>query len=173
MAKFEEERIHASGGGHKGRGHPCGEWHNQGQGNYKWDKLEEANTSLGGKVIFLKTPFCDAVIDEATSTKEMLYHELSTYSKICCHCVGTTSNVNLSGTQKELLLWHWKLGISRHQFQELMQPIKAHESSVICHEMPPVIIPILKPPQKLKTPHFVSPVNWLVLNAMCLKLIDQ
>ena len=82
----------------------------------------------------------------------MLDHEFSTYSKICCPCVGTTSNANLSGPQKELLLWHWKLGISMYRIQELMRPIKAHESSGVCHEMPPVINPIFKSTPNLKTP---------------------
>ncbi len=31
-----------------------------------------------------------------------------------------------------------------HSVQELMQPIEAHESSFICHEMPPVITPVFK-----------------------------
>ncbi len=94
--------------------------------------------SLGGKVNFAgQCHFTDALIDEATSTKETLHHKFSTYSKTCCACVGTTSNANLSGPQKELLLWHWKLGISMYWIQKLMQHIEAHESSGICHEMHP------------------------------------
>ncbi len=114
---------------------------------------KEYGFSLGGKVNFAgRRHFTDALIDEDTSTKETLDHEFSTYSKICCPCVGTTSNANLSGPQKELLLWHWKLGISMYRIQELMRPIKAHESSGVCHEMPPVINPIFKSTPNLKTP---------------------
>ncbi len=43
-AKFEEKRNHASSGGCKGEGHPCGYWHNQGRGNYERNKLGVTNT---------------------------------------------------------------------------------------------------------------------------------
>ncbi len=109
--------------------------------------------SLGGKVNFARRHhFTDALIVETTPTKEMLDHKFSTYSKICCPCVGTASNANQSGPQKELLLWHWKLGISMYQIQELMQPIKAHESSFVCHDMSCLITSIFKSTSNLKSP---------------------
>jgi hypothetical protein len=40
-------------------------------------------------------------------------------------CVGTDGNANLSGPQKELLTWHWKLGISMQRIQEMMRENKA------------------------------------------------
>ncbi len=80
----------------------------------------EYGFSLGGKVNFTgQCHFTDALIDEDTSTEEILDHEFSTYSKICCCCVGTTSNANLSEPQKEVLFWYRKLGISTYQIQEL------------------------------------------------------
>ncbi len=39
-----------------------------------------------------------------------------------------------------------------YHIQEIMQPIKAHESSGVHHEMPPVITPIFKSTPNLKTP---------------------
>ncbi len=39
-----------------------------------------------------------------------------------------------------------------YRIQELRQPVKSHESSGICHEMPSVITPIFKSTQNLKTP---------------------
>ena len=39
-------------------------------------------------------------------------YEFNCYSKMCCTCVGVEENVNLTNAQKELLLWHLKLGIS-------------------------------------------------------------
>jgi hypothetical protein len=36
-------------------------------------------------------------------------------------CVGTTKNVNLSAPQKELLHWHWTLGIIMSCIQEMMR----------------------------------------------------
>jgi hypothetical protein len=35
-------------------------------------------------------------------------------------CVGDAENANLTSPQRELLLWHWKLGISMYRVQELM-----------------------------------------------------
>jgi hypothetical protein len=36
-------------------------------------------------------------------------------------CVGIPDNENLSTPQKELLKWHWKLGISMYRIQEMMR----------------------------------------------------
>ncbi len=87
-----------------------------------------------------------------TPTKETLDHEFSTYYKPCYPCIGTASNANLSRPQKELLLWHWKIGISIYCIQELMQLIEAHESCCVCHWMPPIITPIFKSSPNLKPP---------------------
>jgi hypothetical protein len=43
------------------------------------------------------------------------------FSHFCGPCVGTTENENLSAPQKELLKWHWKLGISMYRIQEVMR----------------------------------------------------
>ncbi len=48
-----------------------------------------------------------------TGPKHILY--------FCGPCIGTTENENLSATQKELLKWHWKLGISMYHIQEMMR----------------------------------------------------
>ena len=36
-------------------------------------------------------------------------------------CVGDVENENLSVGQRELLLWHWKLGIGMQQVQAMMR----------------------------------------------------
>ncbi len=114
---------------------------------------KEYGLCLSGDVNFAgQHHVADAIINEFTQTKEFLGRKFSTYSKICCPCVGTAFNTNLSGPQKELLLWHWNLGFSMCQIQEVMQPIKAYESSGVCHEMPHVITPIFKSTANLKTP---------------------
>jgi hypothetical protein len=41
--------------------------------------------------------------------------------------VASDSNTNLSSAQKELLLWHWKLGISMQRVQELMKEVEMQE----------------------------------------------
>jgi hypothetical protein len=41
--------------------------------------------------------------------------------------VAVDENANLSSAQKELLLWHWKLGISMQRVQELMRVVEVEE----------------------------------------------
>ncbi len=114
---------------------------------------KEYGFSLGGSINFAGCHhFSDDLLGGATPTKETLDHEFSTNSKICCPCIGTACIANLSGPQKELLLWHWKIGISMYYIQELMHPIKACNSSGVCNEMPPVITLIFKSNPNLNTP---------------------
>jgi hypothetical protein len=35
--------------------------------------------------------------------------------------VGAAENENISAAQKELLKWHWKLGIGIYRIQEMMR----------------------------------------------------
>jgi len=58
--------------------------------------------------------------------------------------VGVPDNHNLSSAQKELLLWHWKLGISMQRVQQLMQVAELHESSSAVTAMDRVIVPRIK-----------------------------
>ena len=44
------------------------------------------------------------------------------YSCFCGSCVRSPANQNLLMGQKELFLWHWKLGVSMHQIQGFMKP---------------------------------------------------
>ena len=39
-------------------------------------------------------------------------NEWENYYKLCGNCVGAPANKNITGTHKELLLCHWKLGVS-------------------------------------------------------------
>jgi hypothetical protein len=43
------------------------------------------------------------------------------YSPFCGLCIGASENGNLSAPQKELLKWHWKLGIAMYRIQEMMR----------------------------------------------------
>ena len=78
--------------------------------------------------------------------------EFEHYSHFCGPCVGHAGNDNLSGPQKELLLWHWKLGISMFRIQELMRPQKIEEPSGRETQMSPVI-----KPKFASTPNCVVP----------------
>ncbi len=48
------------------------------------------------------------------------HHKSEHYSHFCGPCVGAPANKNLSGPQKELLEWHWKLGIGMYCIRSLM-----------------------------------------------------
>ena len=58
-----------------------------------------------------------------------------------CPCVGTDENANLLVPQKELLTWHWKLGIGMQRIQEMMRENKAIDGNGREHILPPVISP--------------------------------
>ena len=55
--------------------------------------------------------------------------------------VGLDANKNLSSAQKELLLWHWKLGISMQRVQELMRVVQVEERNGGVSTMDRVIVP--------------------------------
>ena len=55
--------------------------------------------------------------------------------------LGSVGNTNLSSGQKELLLWHWRLGISMSRVQELMVPHRAKDQNGMVDLMPSVITP--------------------------------
>ena len=67
--------------------------------------------------------------------------EFNAFADLLCPCVGVESNQNLSAGQKELLLWHWKLGISMHRVQELMKGHKAVDPFNKTTFFQPVITP--------------------------------
>ena len=63
---------------------------------------------------------------------------------MCCPCVGDDSNNNLSGPQRELLLWHWKLGVSMTRIQQMMVEHEAINMKSEYVVMPQVIKPRFK-----------------------------
>ena len=68
-------------------------------------------------------------------------YEFSAFQQMCCPCVGDDANVNLSGPQRELLLWHWKLGCSMSRVQQLMVEHKAVDANNETVIFPQVIKP--------------------------------
>ncbi len=137
-------------------------------------KKKEHNFSLGGNINFVgHHHFSDTLFDWFTWTKLKLDHEFSTYSKICCPCIGTASNTNLTGPQKELLLWHWKLGSFMYPIQELMQPIEA--INLLVFVMKCLLSSLLFSSLSLISRHlcFVNPLSWLTLSNVCLMSINK
>ncbi len=61
----------------------------------------------------------------------------------CLSCIGDSENNNLTSPQRELLLWHWKLGINMYRVQELMRERTFEEPLGQCIIPPPIIKPKL------------------------------
>jgi hypothetical protein len=61
----------------------------------------------------------------------------------CGPCVSTTKNESLSAPQKELLKWHWKLGISMYPIQEMMHKRHYEEPNGNKTILPAIIKPKL------------------------------
>jgi hypothetical protein len=61
----------------------------------------------------------------------------------CIPCVGNLENKNLTSPQRELLLWHWKLGSNMYQVQEIMHERTFEEPLDKCMVLPPIIKPKL------------------------------
>jgi hypothetical protein len=57
----------------------------------------------------------------------------------CFPSIGDSDNSNLTNPQKELLLWHWKLGIGMQQIQELMRDRTYEEPLDQRTVLPPII----------------------------------
>jgi hypothetical protein len=60
--------------------------------------------------------FTNVSVDRNLSTSSRKQGPVSSFP-----CVGSLNNKNLSMPQKELLLWHWKLGIEMQRLQAMMQ----------------------------------------------------
>ncbi len=67
--------------------------------------------------------------------------------------VADPSHVNLTPGQKELLLWHWRLGISISRIQELMVPHWAKDENGLQDVMPCAITPTFKTAATCPIPH--------------------
>ncbi len=59
----------------------------------------------------------------------------------CFPCVGDSLNSNLTSAQKELLLWHWKLGINMYWVQTLMRERTYEDPLGRRTVLPPIIKP--------------------------------
>ena len=49
--------------------------------------------------------------------EDMIHNEHDHYAQLWGLCVGSNENENIYGAQKELLLCHWKWGVSMSQIQ--------------------------------------------------------
>ena len=88
------------------------------------------------------------------STFNTAVHELldDVWETNICPCIGKEDNANLSGPQKELLTWHWKLGVGMDLIQKMMRENKAVDDNGCETILPPVI-----PPKFASTPNCPIP----------------
>ena len=56
-------------------------------------------------------------------------------------CVGAVENENLTAPQRELLLWHWKLGIGMQRIQSMMRERHYEDHLGRTESHPPIIKP--------------------------------
>lgn len=77
---------------------------------------------------------------ESLAVDEFEY-EFTQLASMLNPCVSDIANENLSSAQKELLLWHWKLGINMQRIQELMRPTQSLDRNGEKRLMPCVIVP--------------------------------
>ena len=87
--------------------------------------------------------------------------------QFCCSCVADEANQNLSGPEKELLQWHWKLCISIPHIQELMKPRIYRELGGVEYQLPPII------KTKFKSTPFVSPPKCMACSLATLNRSPQ
>lgn len=66
-------------------------------------------------------------------------NEFGHYAGFFGPCVASQDNINLTAAQKELLRWHWKLGILMRHIQERMQLQRYEEPSGSSSVMEPMI----------------------------------
>ena len=81
------------------------------------------------------------MINGKNGYESMVKNKFEHYPQLCGPCVGTTENENLSNSQKELLLWHWRWRIIMHHIQELMSSQRVEEPDGTNHVMGPIIQP--------------------------------
>ena len=67
----------------------------------------------------------DISSDKMEIESEFKHH----YPHFCGACVGDPVNQNLSGPQKELLIWHWELLFCIYRIQDCMKPCTFEEPS--------------------------------------------
>ncbi len=101
----------------------------------------------------------DAMAGISTSKRSLYYGSVSDveaeyryYDWVCCQSIQSEKNANLSGPQKELLLWHWKLGCSMSRVQEMMRPRTIKDEHGRETTLPPVVKPAFA-----STPNCVRP----------------
>ena len=90
----------------------------------------DEQSKIGPHLVGMIAELADIEPGERSTLNAEYRSEASTFDTICSHqarafnscfpCVADETNQQLTGPQKELLLWHWRLGINMQHVQELM-----------------------------------------------------
>jgi len=85
-----------------------------------------------------------AALDYFANVSTKIGGHLSTLSRLqglffSFPCVGGLANENLSNAQKELLLWHWRLGVGMQHIQAMMRNRTFGDPFGRSHVHPPII----------------------------------
>ncbi|KAL7462944.1 hypothetical protein ACHAXS_003314 [Conticribra weissflogii] len=75
------------------------------------------------------------------ASSDSVESEFRYYSRVCNHTTQSEKNINLSGPQKELLLWHWKLGCNISKIQEMMRSKTIKDE----HGRETILLPVITP----------------------------
>ena len=99
------------------------------------------------------------------------------YKRFCGSCVGTSENENLSAPQKELLKWHWKLGICMYPIREMMREQHYEEPNGNKTILPAIIKLKYASAQNCTVPpchlHLLACVRKHTLNVLRTKLLED
>ena len=80
------------------------------------EKQREIGLSFVSKLEFCNLPGMNSMFRVPTFNSTMNHVGKDSWEDVwddlICPCVGSDENINLSGPQKELLTWHWKLGVA-------------------------------------------------------------
>jgi transposase InsO family protein len=127
-----------------------------GHGNTRFQCPIEPNTNL--PIALVKLPCKQSSCETRSSANHIPCSACSTcHSSIVSFSVADETNQNITAAQKELLLWHWRLGhLGFVHLQQIMRPRPTLESSGDAyqqnHPIPPCIIPRIDSTKTCKPP---------------------
>ena len=115
------------------------------------EKQREIGQGFVSKLVFCNLPGMNSMFQVPTfnSTVNQVGKDSweDVWDDLICPCVGSDQNINLSGPQRELLTWHWKLSVGMQRIQEMMRETNAIDNNGKEMILPPVI-----PPKSASTP---------------------
>ena len=126
---------------------------------HKWNAMSHYWDQAWHLLVWIFGFFGDLTTDTDSSGTEgevIITGKFEHFYQFCGTCVGYSENKNVTDPQKELLIWHWKLGISMYRIQEFMKEQKIDEPNGNKFVVPPFICPKMKSSPKWPVPTCTS-----------------